>query len=924
VFGFPVAREDDALRAARAALALREELTALSDELDVELGIRIELHQALESGEVVAAGPSRRGALVTGDAVGLASRLQGSAAPGEIVVGPLAASLIAHAGELEPLGELAVRGRREPVRASRLIALADAADAVPRRLDVPLVGRRAELGALREALRVAVGGPSVEAVAVVGPAGIGKSRLARELAAAAEDVAALAARCASHGKGMTYWPLRTLIEAAVSSVDRDAIAAVADDSTADVLAAALGQDEAAVNTREVPWAFRRFCEALARRRPVLLVLDDLHWAEPAFRDVVERLVEPGDAPMLVVCLAREELLEERPDFVAGRRIALDALGPEETDRLVDQLVGNSPIPADVRAEVVAAAEGNPLFLEQLVAHVAETGGMVAVPPTLRALLAARLDRLGPGERAVLERAAVVGRNFAGRHVEALLDGASAVTARRHLQALARRGFLEPTEAAFEETFRFRHGLIRDAAYRATPKRERAALHERYARLVDDGPDELVGYHLEQAVRLHDELAPRDRGTDALAAEAGERLGAAGIRVWKSHDAAGASRLLGRATALLPVEGPLRRELMCELGVALDTAGEPLRADEVLAEAVEIAQLLHDRRIELRARIELTASQLLTDRQDRAQELLALVDEALRELESFEDHRALGRAWMLAGWVHGGVHGQNKLWEESAERALVHYRRAGFSVSTCLSQIAAALYYGPTPVMDAVRRCEALLRDEVHDRAAEANVRVYLGGLVAMRGEFERAGQLVRLARTTFRELGQPTAIALTCAPISAAVALLAADRTAAETDLHEACAFLERARHWDDLAMQAAQLADVLYLGERVDEASSWLDVAMTHASGSRLSTEIAWRAVAARIRLTEGRLEEALELGRAAVALADRTDALSRRAMTRCHLADVVDAIGDPGEARTLRSEAAALVRAKGITVDQMELAIS
>src|SRR5262249_19921027 len=236
----------------------------------------------------------------------------------------------------------------------------------------------------------------------------------------------------SHGKGMTHWPLRRAIEGAVGSLDRSAIAAVVDEATADVLAAAVNPGATPVNAQEIPWAFRRFCEALARRGPVLLVVDRLHWAGPALLDLVERLVEPDEVPLLVVCLTREELLEERPDFLAGRRIALDALAQDETERLVDQLVG-SPLAADVRAEVVATAEGNPLFLEQLLDTVADRGGAVAVPPTLRALLAARLDRLGPGERAVLERAAVVGRDFTSRDVGSLLDGAAAVTARRHLE-----------------------------------------------------------------------------------------------------------------------------------------------------------------------------------------------------------------------------------------------------------------------------------------------------------------------------------------------------------------------------------------------------------------------------------------------------------------------------------------------------------
>jgi class 3 adenylate cyclase/tetratricopeptide (TPR) repeat protein len=909
VFGSPVAHEDDALRAAGAALELRDALSVLSKELDAELGVRVEVHLGLESGEVVAAAPSRRGPLVTGDAVGVAARLQTAAAPGEIVIGPLAATLVAHAAQLEPLGELSVRGRREAVPASRLVGLADPAGAVPRRFDAPLVGRRDELEALRDALRTS----GSDAVAVIGAAGIGKSRLARELAHAAEAHATvLIGRCVSHGKAMTFAPLRTVIEGAVGSLDRDAIAAVAGEASADVLAAAVSPGEEPVNAQEVPWAFARFCTALGERRPVLLVLDDLHWAEPALLDLVERLVEPSDAPILVVCLAREELLEERPDFLAGRRIVLDALAPDETERLVDQLLDGAALAPAVRTEIVAAAEGNPLFLEQLVAHVGDAG-VVAVPPTLRVLLAARLDRLGPGERGVLERAAVVGRDFAARDVESLLDGAAAVTARRHLEALVRRGFLERREAGFASSFRFRHGLIRDAAYRAAPKRERASLHERYARLLEPGLDELVGYHLEQAVRLRDELAPRDAVGDALAREAGERLGAAGIRAWKGHDAAGASRLLDRATALLAVEAPLRRELTCELGVALGTAGEPLRAEEVLAEAVDVAQRVGDRRIELRARIELTASRLLTDPQDRAQELLALVDEALPELESFEDGRALGRAWMLAGWVHGGVHGQNELWEKSAERALVRYRSAGWPVSTCLAQIAAALYYGPTPVPEAIRRCEELLRDEVDDRAAEASVLVYLGGLEGMLGNFERAVELLASAQTTYEELGQSPAVAERCAPVFSTVSTWSGDLRSAEDVLRKTCDTLERTHDSALLGTLAGQLAEVLYREYKYEEADRWAGIAEERASADDREAQVVWRSVRARLLARSGLVSAARGLVDEAVRMSEATDTLNRRAEVLLARAEVYRRSGGSSEAEQAVLEAVALLKAKG-----------
>ena len=661
VFGSPLAHEDDALRAARAAVELRDAVTRLDEDADGDFGVRLQVRIGLATGEVLAGGGAGD-PLATGPAVIVASRLQQEVRPGEIAVDELTRRLTAGAGSFATLGGIELRGW--PVQAFRLEELSPDAPALARRLDAPLVGRVNELTALRAALDAAVRERALKSVAVLGPPGIGKSRLTRELVdAVAADATVLRGRCDAYGEGTTFRPLRE----ALGSTD-DVAAALEGEPEAEAIAArleAVFRTDTAVPVEEVPWAFRRYCETLAALRPVVLVLDDLHWAEPPLLDLLEYLAASAqDAPVLLVCIAREELVEERPAFPGvGAALVLEPLSDDETTALADQLLPEAALDADTHDRLVAAAEGNPLFLEQLVAHVAETG-LLEPPETLRALLAARLDQLGPGERGVLERAAVVGRDFALADVTELLDASAAPTATAHLDVLARRGFIRHVGGT---AFRFRHWLIHDAAYRAAPKELRAKLHERFADVLArrGADDELIGYHLEHAYLLSTELAPADRHAQRLAEDAGRRLGAAGIRAWKRGEALTASNLLTRSAGLLPAEDEERRELLCELGIALSTAGETARADKTLHEATEIAARASDRRIELRARIELAAAHLLDEQGSSAQQLFELADTAIPVFEGLGDNRSLGRTWMLTGWVHGGMYCHNAVWEESA-------------------------------------------------------------------------------------------------------------------------------------------------------------------------------------------------------------------------------------------------------------------
>jgi hypothetical protein len=420
VFGIPRVHEDDALRAVRAAAELRDAVRALGDELEGELGVRIEARIGLATGEVVAGDPSSGQAFATGDVVNVAARLEQAAPAGDVLLGERTHELVREAVRAEPAGSLALKGKSAPVAAWRLLEVRGL-PAVTRGLGSPFVGRERDLEGLLAVLERTVESRSCQLCTVVGPPGIGKSRIAEEFArAAADGHRVVVGRCRPYGEGITFWPLQEIVrhvtsgEAGVEHVlagDEDAAL------VAERIAGAIGTAEPSGAPEETFWAFRRLFEALARERPLIVVVDELQWAEPTLLDLLEYLlVFASDVPLLLLCLSRPELFEERPTWAAPRQaatvLALEPLGEEESAALVATLAAAHGLPDEGLARVVDTAEGNPLFLEQLLAYRAGDGnGDSAVPPTIQALLAARIDRLEAEERAVLLRASVQGKTF---------------------------------------------------------------------------------------------------------------------------------------------------------------------------------------------------------------------------------------------------------------------------------------------------------------------------------------------------------------------------------------------------------------------------------------------------------------------------------------------------------------------------------
>ncbi|MGL6278834.1 MAG: AAA family ATPase, partial [Gaiella sp.] len=528
VFGIPVASEDDALRGVRAAVELRERVR--------ELGLAARI--GVNTGAVVA---GEGDTLVTGDAVNVAARLEQAAGVGEVLLGDQTLQLVRDAVRSERV-ELELKGKPEPVSAHRLLALDADAAGVARHLDRPLVGRLRERERLRADFGDVVSNRSCRLFTLVGPAGVGKSRLVADFLDHVGD-GALVGRCRalSYGEGITYWPLVELL-----------------------LQLGIDPGEAIRSSpADTQLATRALFEQAAESRPLVLVFDDLHWAEPPLLDLVEHVADwARDAPIFLCCVARPELLDLRPGWGGGKlnatSLLLEPLPVEDAAVLADGLLGELGFDREIRDRVLTAAEGNPLFIEEMAALTRRAGGAVVVPPTIHAVIQARLDQLPQHERAVIERGAVEGKVFHRGAVIALGSERDRGGVPDRLLALVRKEFVRPdrTQIPGDDAFRFRHLLIRDTAYETLPKATRADLHERFADWVESHTvllerDEIVGYHLEQAAKYRRELDPSDQRASLVAERASERLGTAGIAAYEREDCHATRNLLGRAVAVAP-------------------------------------------------------------------------------------------------------------------------------------------------------------------------------------------------------------------------------------------------------------------------------------------------------------------------------------------------------------------------------------
>jgi class 3 adenylate cyclase/tetratricopeptide (TPR) repeat protein len=925
-FGIPTLHEDDALRAVKAAVELRDHLEELNTEIDDRWGVRLQVRMSVNTGEVVAGHGDGGQAFATGDAVNVAARLEQAAAPGEILLGSETHEFVQSVVRTEPVAPLTLKGKSEPVPAWRLLGGLDTATVEEPPL-APFLGREAELAQLRGLLAEVAAEGATRLVTLIAPPGVGKSRLTREfLAGVGERARVVVGRCPAYGEGITYLPLAEIVAAAGAS-DLTGLRRVVGDGEGTELvvagvASALGLGSEEVRTEEIFWAVRCLLEILARKSPLVVVVDDIHWGEPTFLDLLEYVSAFAQAPILFLCLARPDLLDARPAWGIPRAnaglLALGGLSEADAGTLVDRLLSGAALPDGVRARILAAAEGNPLFVEQMLALAREDdagGDELVVPPTIQALLAARIDRLEPGERAVAEYASIEGRVFHRGAVSSLLPTAERDRLTTHLLALVRKEFIRPDASALagEDSFRFVHVLIRDAAYASMPKDLRADLHERFAAWLEGRSgeaEEIVGYHLEQAVRFRSQLAPVDARTDALARRAGAYLGAAGKRASERGDVPAATNLLERAVSLVEQESPEWFELLVALGGALGAGGELSRAESLLGQAVERAD---DERLRSHALLERSFLRRFTHPEGGTEGLLAAAEEAIRVFERARDEGGLSRAWRLVAEVHW-----TRCEIESMVSALDHAeryaRRAGeqHEIHLILDGFARAVLIGPTPVDVAISRCLEIEAEGARRRTLQAAVMAMRAYLEAMRGHFAEARALAARSTAIFEELGEVIYLAAMEAWFGE-IEMLAGDLAAAEKLRRAGFDVLEAVGERGILSTMAAYLAETLCTAENDEEALSLSEISERHAAADDATSQIVWRSARAKVFARRRDPREAVRLAREGVALARKTDCPNLQGDALVALAEASVAAEAAEEAQTATREAIALYDAKG-----------
>jgi predicted ATPase/class 3 adenylate cyclase len=951
-FGVPTLHEDDALRAVRAAVEMRDTLAILNHALEADWNVQLAHRIGLNTGEVIT-GIDRQGhRFLTGEAVRVAKRLEEAASPNEILIGEQTYRLVRDAVSIQPSSPRTLK-HGEKFSALTLINVIAQTAAIERRFEAPFIGRARQREIIDTHLRDVTDRGTCHLLTILGNAGVGKSRLFMEFADSGAGKAIVArGRCLPYGEGITYWPLADLIRdiARAKGLDAAEISILgiaqklADDDKAELIAQRvselLGIGEAkSGGTEQSFWAVRRLFEALARERPLVIAMDDLHLAEATFLDLIEHIVDfSRGSPILVVCMARPELLDIRPHWGEAKpnatTVVLDPLSEAECGQLVLNLLDNVPLSPMLQSRIISAAEGNPLFAEELVAMLVDEelltrkeSGWVArselsdlpVPATINALLAARLEGLPAHERAILTTAAIEGAVFhrstvaeLGPSLDSMLD--------EGLRALVRRDLVRSGEADLSQgVYRFRHILIRDAAYRSLSKNVRADLHERFAVLLETKAmgqsrdfEEMAGYHLEQAFQYRVALGFRDTRVASLALRAAARLEAAARRaLGRSHLSAGTA-LLQRVCALLPAEDSRRRILLPELGSALIECGKLAEAERALGEAESLAATANDERAASHVIVQQQLLRLLRAEDGGTEQAAQAIAQVITVFNHRKDDIGLCRARRLEAWLcwnEARAEAAAKAWESAA----MHARLAGdrHQYSDILTWIASSLWCGPTPASDAIRRCE-LMREDVRDSPeAEAAILRHLGSLYAMIGNFDLARRLLGKSNAAYAELGLTLNAATSQS--EAIVELLAGNAVAAEDSLRKGFQALEQMGERAFLSTTAAFLARSVLEQGRDDEADELTGLSGRLAAKGDLLTQILWRSTRARVLSRRGQLNEAQALARVAVALAQATDFVTYRADALLDLAHVLKAASHTQAAVKSAAEALDLYEVKG-----------
>ena len=871
-FGIPQAHEDDAERAVRAALGILDSVRELG--LDVRIGI--------ESGEVVVDDASES-TFATGEAVNIAARLQQAAPVNSIMIGPGAHRLTLGRFEVEDEGPVEIRGRVEPVWTYRIICAAGGR-ARPGVRQAPLVGREAELELLENTYSRAVRDRRAHLFTIYGDPGVGKSRLTKEFVGGLEGATVLFGRALPYGEGVTYSALSDMVKTAAGIADDDPLDdaleklrdCCPDEAVADLLALASGVLEAVKgerNQQEIAWAAREWAEKLAEPQPLVLVFEDIHWAEDALLELVEHMSTwVKNVPILLLCLARPELLDLRPGWSGGRvratAIELEPLGRTDSEALVEALL-DGELGSGARQAVLEKSEGNPLFVEETVRMLSEAngGGVDRIPDTLQALIAARIDHLPAGGKELLQGAAVMGRIFwKGALGELVLEGTDIDPL---LEDLHLREFVLPearSSISGEDAFKFKHVLIREVAYSGLSKAARAGYHQRFAEwLRKRAGEELLevrAYHLDHATALLAELdgSPPPK----LATEAAVALEEAGRRALAREANATARKLLVRAVELEPT---LERRFQAARA-AWRMSEFPVVSPE-MQEVLRLAREAGDRDLEARALVALAEVSIFREGDVSRGEELAR--EALEAAERDESKIFALEVLNTVAWWRGRLSEGEGYAQEQLEIAR-RLERADLESEALLSL--AGIYTSrqeddrAEPLIERAKT----LAEESGSLTARAHAYMQSGELYGWRRRDEEALEEYARARELFAEVGAATHLAKAMLRIASTVRR-SGDLEEAEKLAREGIRILKPLEDRGTLCEVQRFLAEVLLDQGRLDEAELYALKAVETVGPQDVSSQASTKTSLALVRATQGRDEEAEALLHESIEILERSE---------------------------------------------------
>lgn len=920
VFGIPIAHEDDPMRGVHAALETIQALAAPGADGHAGPVARI----GVNTGEIVVGDTGLGDSPLPEDTARVAGRLQQAAEDNEVLIGDRTRQLVSHAVTVEPVRRHILDDAGNPLTAWRLVEAGPHSPSTALPPDTPWVGRDSELTRLQQVFRSTIDSGRPQRVTLIGPAGIGKSRLASEFGSAIDGEArVLTGHCPPYGNGITFWPLREIIDQASGDVGPKAIrrllgSADGAESIADHMAGVVGATDASHQPDVLFPATRQFIVALARERPLVLILEDLHWGQPTFIELIRYLTDSVEGRVMFLCLARPEFLDQRPSWPEERDDAeillLEPLDPYAVDQLVGFYLAKRGVSFDQAQQAIGAAEGNPLFIEQIMATLGDHG-QPKIPQSIQALLVARLDRLGPAERDLIRSASVLGRRFRVSDLMRLIPERARETAPSHLESLERRTLI--AKAGEDEAFDFRHALIQLVSYQTLTKESRAKLHVQAAELLEESGagdievDEIVGFHFEQAFGYRSELGLDDNESRRLGARAAERLTRAGLRAFARFDVPAAENLLTRAEPLLPRRHSDWWTVVRRLAEADQVMGRHDKAIRAFDRLIREAESGGDESLGHFFRLERAWARIAIGPDPISLETLeSEIGHGREVFEALGDDAGLAQVFRLMLHIHYR-RGRMAKMEEAGRRDLEHAVKSGHPREVIGGQwlLAMAFEEGPRPVRECIEACEGIR----HWRGTEnPGVVSTMGYLWAMAGEFDTARRLAAKAHQILRErvrarrpLGQVIRRA-------GDVELLAGDVEAAERELRRALALNLEMGENDVVCQIAASLSRIWGRRGETDEAERLAAMSEHHAPRQSVTSQALWRSVQARVLSLHGRPEKARSLAQEAVELVP-ADMLNLRADVSLDLGEVLLQVGHRDLATRAIRDAIDLYRQKG-----------